>query len=118
MKRTIISGLLLASSIISGYAADDATNTGKNAGDQSITAQEQSESPSDRDLTRRIRSSLIKERNLSSNAKNIKVISRDGKVTLRGPVNSNQEKQAVENAAEGIVGKKNVINQVEVQSNQ
>jgi osmotically-inducible protein OsmY len=118
MKRLFITGLLLAGGAISGYAANNADNTGRNASDQSVTAQNQSEAQGDRDLTRRIRATLIKESNLSSSAKNVKVITRDGKVTLRGPVKSNQERQAVGNAAAGIAGKNNVNNRIEVQSNQ
>ncbi len=121
MKWTL--GLLCLTVAGIGLAADPslslaartaADNTGANAGNQSLTAEDQSEAPRDRELTRRIRSSLVKNKRLSTNAKNVKVIARGGKVTLRGPVNSEQEKQSVFITAEGVAGKANVTNQLEV----
>lgn len=121
MKAIVNAWMLAAALSVQGFAADkdqNATapdNTGANSY-QSPTAQDQSESPQDRDLTQRIRSSLMQANQLSSNAKNVKVITQDGKVTLRGPVSNDQEKNVIGSVAEGIAGKGNVSNELEVQS--
>jgi osmotically-inducible protein OsmY len=125
MKRILIAGLLAASTVFAAEQGQQqekanreaADNTGRNA-KQQLTAQDQSEAPHDRDLAKRIRSALVKDRSLSTYAKNVKVISRNGKVTLRGPVHSDQERQAVESVATGIAGKENVRNELDVKANQ
>jgi len=48
----------------------------------------------------------------------VKVITRNGKVTLRGPVDSDQEKQTINSLASGLAGKENVSNQLDVKANQ
>jgi len=78
------------------------------------TAQDQGNSPEDRDTTQKIRSALMKNDQLSMTAKNIKVITNNGQVTLRGPVNSPDEKNSVGAIAEGIAGKDKVSNETEV----
>ena len=82
-------------------AASDADNTGKNVRDRSdmtLTPGDQGGSPGDVDMTRRVRRALTSNDQLSTSAKNIKIITLNGKVTLRGPVNNDQEKQAIESA--------------------
>ena len=88
-------------------------NTGRNE-QQVTTAEDQGESPQDRELTRKIRSALVSDDQLSQSAKNVKIITNNGKVTLRGPVNSPQEKQSVEMIAEKFAGKQKITNQIEV----
>jgi len=124
MKRIVIAGLLAASTVFAtepgqpAKAADqNADNTGKNAGQQ-LTAEDQGESPHDRDLTQNIRSAIMKDDSLSATAKNVKVITRNGKVTLRGPVNSDQEKQTIDSLATGLAGKENVSNELDVKAKQ
>jgi len=53
---------------------------------------------------------------LSMDAKNVKIIARDGKVTLKGPVDSQQEKDTVVNMAAEIAGKDKVSDQIEVKA--
>jgi len=77
-------------------------NTGKNVRDRSdasLTPGDQSGNESDREITRRIRRALTSNDQLSTDAKNIKVITVDGKVTLRGPVNSAEEQKTIESLA-------------------
>ncbi len=62
---------------------------------QAPTADQQKETAADRDLVRKIRQSISKDKALSTYAHNIKVISRDGMVTLKGPVRSEDEKQGI-----------------------
>jgi osmotically-inducible protein OsmY len=91
-------------------------NSGQNIGDnrRGITPQVQSLKSSDRRIVRAIRKAMLKEANLSTNAKNAKVIVINGKVILRGPVASAREKQAIFNLAENSVGAKNILNKLEV----
>jgi hyperosmotically inducible periplasmic protein len=101
-----------------GAAAPD--NTKSNTRDRNKaepTADQQKENKSDRELARNIRHSLVKDKNLSSYAHNIKVVAQDGKVTLKGPVRSAEEKQAVEAKAAELAGGADKINsEIEVAS--
>jgi hyperosmotically inducible protein len=94
-------------------------NTGVNERDRSdatMTPGDQGGSDADRDITRKIRRSLTSSDQLSTLAKNIKIITTNGKVTLRGPVNSEEEKKAIATAAEGVAGAGSVDNQLEVKT--
>jgi hyperosmotically inducible periplasmic protein len=71
---------------------------------QSKTAEQQSEATSDRILTKKIRQALIADKSLSVYGHNVKIITKDGAVTLKGPVNSQEEKQAIASKAQSIVG--------------
>jgi hyperosmotically inducible protein len=95
-------------------AADNAKN---NKGDQSsgaMTADKQKMNPADRDLTKKVRAALHSDSTLSTYAHNIKIVSQDGKVTLKGPVRSDDEKSAVEAKATEIAGAGNVTSQLTV----
>ncbi len=74
------------------------------------TADQQTNAQRDRDLTRRIRRAITSDKQLSTSAHNVKVITQDGKVTLKGPVRSEEEKQAIESKASEIAGQENVTN--------
>jgi len=71
----------------------------------------------DRTISQSIRQSLTADDTLSTNGKNIKVITTDGKVTLRGPVKSDQEKAAIAAKVQQVAGVKNVDNQLEIATN-
>jgi hyperosmotically inducible protein len=99
--------------------AKNADNTGKNVRDRSdatLTPGDQGNSDQDIQTTVRIRRALMSNGQLSTLAKNIKIITVDGKVTLRGPVNTDQEKQTIE-AAVKQAGAATVDNQLEVKTN-
>ena len=82
---------------------------------QSSTADQQSEAASDRMLTKKIRQALIADKSLSTYGHNVKIIAKDGSVTLKGPVHSEEEKQTVASKAESIVGSpEKVTNQLTV----
>ncbi len=92
-------------------------NTKTNQGDSNkgaTTADQQKMNAADRNITKEIRSSIMKDKSLSTYAHNIKVITQDGKVTLKGPVRSEDEKAAIESKAVAIAGANNVTNQLEV----
>jgi len=78
------------------------------------TADQQKMNRSDRTLTQKIRKAIHHDRSLSTNGRNIKIFIQDGKVTLRGPVRSEEEKGNLEAKAASAAGQKNVTNQLEV----
>lgn len=82
--------------------------------DKTLTPFDQSEKEADRNATQIIRRTIIEEKNLSNNAKNIKIITIEGKVTLRGVVNSEEEKKAIENIVRNVAKISNIDNQLEV----
>jgi hyperosmotically inducible periplasmic protein len=78
------------------------------------TADQAKNDKSDLKLQRQIRREIVKDKGLSTYAHNIKIVARDGKVTLRGPVKSDAEKTAVEQKANEIAGAGNVTNELTV----
>jgi hyperosmotically inducible periplasmic protein len=79
------------------------------------TADQQKENGSDRVLAQQVRRALVKDKSLSTYAHNIKVIAQNGVVTLKGPVHSDQEKQAIEaKAAEAAGGADKINSQIDV----
>jgi len=91
-----------------------ADNTKNNRDKTSPTADQQKLTPADRELTKKIRASINNDKSLSTYAHNIKIISQDGKVTLRGPVRSEDEKAAIESKATAIAGPNSVTNMLDV----
>ena len=86
---------------------------------QTETPLQQGNSREDIRLARKIRKSVVNEtNNFSILAHNIKIIARDGKVTLRGPVASEEEKSSIETIAQNLAGTNNVNNLLEVKNNQ
>lgn len=68
------------------------------------TADQQKENTPDRELAQQVRRALVKDKSLSTYAHNIKVIAQNGVVTLKGPVRSDEEKQAIEAKAAEVAG--------------
>ena len=79
-----------------------------------MTAGEQSNAKSDVELTREIRRAVVKDQSLSMLAHNVKIVTANGSVTLRGPVKTEEEKAAIANKAQQIAGADKVDNQIEV----
>jgi len=61
-----------------------------------------------------IRRDVVKDKNLSSHAHNVKIIAEHGKVTLKGPVHSDDERRAIEKYARKCVGNDHVTNELSV----
>ena len=98
-------------------AAVEADNTGRNARDRSDatkTPTDQSENDADRAITQTIRQNIVADSSLSANAKNVKIITVDGTVTLRGPVKSEKEKAYIVAQAQQTAGVKRVDDQLEI----
>jgi hyperosmotically inducible protein len=109
-------------SLIAQQSADQnasmaADNTKMNRRDQNTgapTADQQQNNRSDRDITQQIRKSIMDDKSLSTYAHNVKIITQNGQVTLKGPVRSEEEKQAVEAKATEIAGESKVTNRLAV----
>jgi hyperosmotically inducible protein len=107
-----------ASASASASTTKDADNTGINKRDRSdyaLTAGDQANTESDRELTRKIRRAITSNDQLSMTAKNIKIIAVDGKVTLRGPVKTAEEREQIATIAQqSLAGAGQLDNQLEV----
>jgi len=104
--------------MVSSDKPPDADNTGRNVrdrDDRTRTPTDQGGSDSDRNITAHIRRDIVANDALSTNAHNVKIITTDGIVTLRGPVKTVQEKTAVAAAAQRTPGVKRVDNQLEIE---
>jgi hyperosmotically inducible protein len=94
-------------------------NTANNKGDRTkgaMTADQQKETAADRELAKKIRKSIASDSALSTYAHNVKVIVRDGTVTLKGPVKTEDEKNAIGAKATDIAGADKVQNELTVKS--
>ena len=89
-------------------------NSGRNKAHRT-TAEQQSSSTEDRQMTAQIRKAIVGDKSLSTYAHNVKIITRGGQVTLKGPVHTEEEKNAVAaKAAEVAGGQDKVTNQLTV----
>jgi len=99
------------------HAAAD--NTARNVRDKDAnlpTPMDQGESEADRTITQHVRNAVVDNDALSTNAHNVKIITQDGIVTLRGPVNTATEKATVVAAARSTPGVTRVDDQLEVKA--
>jgi osmotically-inducible protein OsmY len=128
--RTGVLGLMLAFLVV-GCAKDDRSkndqpsqtaavavdNSGVNVRDRNDatkTSGDQSESEADRTISQNIRQAVVADDSVSINGKNVKIITAEGVVTLRGPVKSENEKTNIGAKAQQIAGVKKVDNQLEI----
>ena len=129
-RKTIVSlgiAAVLASPSGSAWAGESdeakqpqdypATNTGRNArdrNDRTLTPTDQSETAADRELTQKIRKAVVADDSLSMTAHNVKIITVNGVVTLRGPVKSERERSSIAEKAKSVAGVKKVDNKLEI----
>ena len=105
---------------LTALAADrkvDSDNTATNQRDRSgetKTSDDQSNTSADLQITQAIRRGLMKDDDLSNDAKNIKVITANGQVTLRGPVNTAEEKTKVEQITKSAAGSAQIVDQLDI----
>ena len=120
MKRTLLVLACLSTVSVAAMASDDKTkpdNTAINERDRSRETQtsgDQSNSSADLKTTQAIRQALMKDSELSTTAKNIKIITDNGQVTLRGPVKNAQEKAKIGQLARSAAGGAKVDDQLDV----
>jgi osmotically-inducible protein OsmY len=113
-----LGGLLLLSAPQIARAEDNnpppaPDNTEKNK-DIATTADQQGMSAADTEMTQKIRATIMKDKTMSVYAKNVKIIARNGQVTLEGPVRNDAEKMAIEKAAADVAGATNVTNHLTI----
>jgi hyperosmotically inducible periplasmic protein len=96
--------------LLAGQQPDN-TKTNK---DEHPTADQAKNNASDREIMQNIRKAIVSDKSLSTYAHNVKVISKGGKVTLKGPVHSEEEKRAIESKAVEVAGAGNVTNELTV----
>lgn len=121
MLKQIVLSVVMAMSLISvsparaeQYPAD---NSGRNVRDQDanrVTPEDQSNTKADVRITQAIRKAVVADKQLSTSAHNVKIITRKGVVTLRGPVTSAAERSTIEAKASRVAGVTHVDNQLEV----
>ena len=121
MKQTLLALACLGALSLDAFATDNEKakpdNTATNERDRSgetKTSGDQSNSSADLKVTQAIRRALLKDRELSTTAKNIKIITANGQVTLRGPVKTAQEKAKVDQIARSAAGGAQIDDQLEV----
>lgn len=95
-------------------APDNSKTNQRDRSKSAVTADKQKMGPEDRELTKKIRSALLSDKSLSTYAHNVKVIAQNGKVTLKGPVRSAEEKTAVLSKATEVAGEANVTDEMDV----
>ena len=130
--RSFARPLLLTSVLLGGWAiagaqepaqptTPSADNTKVNERDRNAnqaTADQQKDNRSDRDITQQIRKAITSDKSLSTYAHNIKIITQNGVVILKGPVRSEDEKKAVEAKAAEVAGESKVSSQLDVKPRQ
>ena len=128
VRTLLCAGLLFGSMALAGaqqptgeQASPAADNSKMNQRDQSKnepTADQQKDNRTDKDITRQIRQSIMADNSLSTYAHNVKIITQNGQVTLKGPVRSEDEKQAVTSKATAVAGENKVTDDLSVKSKQ
>jgi hypothetical protein len=114
---SLVFGVSLMATPIPGYQDPQQTppdNTKQNKDQTNPTADQQKMNPADRAITQKIRKAIHEDTTLFTYAHNVKIITQDGKVTLRGPVRSEDEKSNIEAKALAVAGQGNVSNQLEI----
>jgi hyperosmotically inducible protein len=121
MNKPIIAALLLSSAIAAhafaqtpSSVAPDNAKSNKVYASNAATADAQSNSAADLDMTKRIRQSIMADKSLSTYAHNIKVVTVKGRVTLNGVVRSQDEKGIVEMKAANIAGENKLTSDLKV----
>jgi len=121
MKRTLLALACLTAfglaALTAGDKKEEPDNTATNQRDrsgQTKTSGDQSNNSADLKTTQAIRQALMKDGGLSMTAKNIKIITASGQVTLRGPVKTAEEKARIDQLAKSAAGGAKVDNQLEV----
>jgi hyperosmotically inducible periplasmic protein len=123
MKTTLLFfGLILAATgcdkgSAAGAPADNTRTNERDRNTAALTPGDQGENEIDRTITQKVRQGVMKDEALSMTAKNVKIITANSVVTLRGPVKNDKEKADIVAIAQGTDGVKRVDNQLEIAAN-
>jgi len=94
--------------------ADNTTVNQRDRNADEPTADQQKDNRTDREITQQIRRAIMNDKSLSTYAHNVKIITQNGQVTLKGPVRSDDEKRAIEAKATEIAGDNKVTSELDV----
>jgi osmotically-inducible protein OsmY len=92
----------------------DNTQVNQRDRDSNHPTADQQKGRSDDEITRQIRRSITKDKAMSTYAKNVKIITQNGHVTLRGPVRTDEEKRSVEEKANDVAGRDHVKSEIQI----
>jgi osmotically-inducible protein OsmY len=115
--RALLAVVVLTAPAWPAIAQTSADNTKVNKQDRAkgaVTADQQKENAADREITQKIRKAIMADKSLSSYAHNVKIVTQDGQVTLKGPVRSDEEKRIVQAKATEVAGTDHVTNQITI----
>ena len=112
----VYSGEATATPTTTDKKADNTALNQRDRNNATLTPGDQGKSEADRETTRNIRKAIMANDQLSTMAKNIKIITIDGKVTLRGPVKTADEQSTVASLAQNVAGVGSIDNQLEVKT--
>ena len=116
-QTLVLAGLLLSGTTSIFAQEPTADNTKTNQADRSSdqpTADQQKSNRSDLDLTQQVRQAIMDDKSLSTYAHNVKVISQNGVVTLKGPVRSDDERRAIQAKATDVAGEGKVVSELTI----
>jgi osmotically-inducible protein OsmY len=105
---------ILALGITFGQAPDNSKTNQRDRDGGAVTADDQKMNKTDLEVAQKIRQSVYGDKTLSTYAHNVKIISQDGRVTLKGPVRNQAEVDNVVKKAVAVVGQGRVTNQLEI----
>jgi osmotically-inducible protein OsmY len=115
--RALVAATILSATAVPAMAQTPADNTKVNKQDRAkgaVTADQQKENATDRELTQKIRKAVMDDKTLSTYAHNVKIVTQGGQVTLKGPVRTEEEKRMVEAKAAELAGADHVVNQITI----
>lgn len=99
-----------------GAAPDNTTVNQRDRNAAEPTADRQKDNRSDREITQQVRKAIMNDKALSTYAHNVKVVTQNGQVTLKGPVRSDDEKRAIETKAAEVAGEGKVTSELDIKS--
>jgi len=115
VKTLLMVGVLTVGTSAAWANPQDADNTKANKEvAKSDTADKAKNNKTDLTLMKQIRRAVVKDKSLSTDAHNVKIVATGGKVTLTGPVKSEDEKKAIESKAAEVAGADNVTSNLTV----
>ena len=100
---------LAPNSLAQSSSAQAPDNSGQNK-NHADTADNQTNSKDDRQITAKIRKAIVAQKDLSTYAHNVKIVTVHGEVTLKGPVQTEDEKQKVASLASTVVSSDKIVN--------
>jgi hyperosmotically inducible protein len=109
LKHKLIAGAIAMGILVCGNAPNL-----RAAPQNPPSADQAKNNPSDRELMQKIRKAVMDDKSMSTSAHNVKIIAQNGKVTLKGSVNSSEEKQSIEQKATDVAGAGNVTNELTI----